>query len=201
MVNKTEHIFWVLIFWGVFPIMFFLAGWWISIGKVPENKIFIFAFAGLGLGILIDIILFKKIWNNIFNFGNFLLVLVCLFYSVCIFGFFMGVSVFNLIMGIVAGAYIARKSGFNNISKEDFKRQIHFVSVFTSVVMFLVCSASAFLALFDKYTVSSIKGVFGFEIPYLSLVFIIIFGGLLLIVFQYFLTKGSGILFYKNMKQ
>jgi len=197
--TKFDQIFLGIIYGFIFPILFFLIFWWVSIPLVPEKQIFIFAFSGLGLGIIIDLVFLKFLIKNSYRIKGIYLILVYIFYSIGYFGFFMGVPIFNLFLGIPAGIFIARKSVILNLSTKESNQEIERISKITSGIMLVICLISATIALNDIYTVSGLKGMLGLMFPISQelLVGLIIVGGIVLIIGQYFVTKYSYLLVRK----
>jgi len=185
---------WILgiVFGAVIPIFTFLLFWWSSLPFIKNNKVvMIIAISGLLFGLLIDFIIKHFLGNNYFKISLKVLIGVYIFYSTCLFGFFMGVPIFHPILGIIAGYYWGRRLIFQQANNETIQREIRKVSIFTSLIISLICLLSATIALIDKYTASNLKGMFNlsFDITLPMLLGFIIIGGLFLIGFQYWLTK------------
>lgn len=193
-----DKIFFGIIFWAVLPISLFLIGWWGTVDRVPENRIIYFAFGGLLLGIILNFFFFRKIILNLFELQNSTLSIIYIFYSMCIFGFFMGVPIFNILLGIPAGYYIARRCTFLRKEPGIAEHYIKQVAVFTSIVMFVLCVFSASIALSDPFTPGSLKSMLhlNFDISRMMLFIIIIGGGAILIGLQYYLTKLTAKIIY-----
>ena len=182
--NKIETYLNGFVFGAVFPILLFLAGWWTSfLFRVPENRIFIFVLTGLASGLLIDVFLLKKWMKHIYDIDSKILMMIYMFYAVGFFGFFMGVPVFNIILGIFAGVHLGRKSRHFNLSEETVNKVIRSGSLFTALVMGLICIGSAYFALKDPYTAANLRGMFKihFEITHKMLLGLIVFGGVFLV--------------------
>lgn len=192
--NKIETYLNRFVFGAVFPILLFLAGWWTSfLFRVPENRIFFFALAGLASGLLINVFLLKKWMKHIYDIDSKILMMIYMFYSICFFGFFMGVPVFNIIPGIFAGFYLGRKSSHFNLAEETVNKVIRSGSLFTTLVMGLICIGSAYFALKDPSTAANLQAMFKvhFEITHEMLFGLIVFGGVFLVTIQYLLTKWA----------
>ena len=85
------------VLFGAVPIIIcFLAGWWISIPFVPESLIYLFALTGFVVGVLVDLVFLKTWIRNAYSMQPIVWMIIYLFYSVGMFGFFMGVPVFNI---------------------------------------------------------------------------------------------------------
>lgn len=193
--KKAEKIIMAVIFGGVPPIFLFLAGWWGSINLVDTKYIFINAFTGLALGVAIDILLFRKQLKNVYDNGYGIPAIVYLFYSICVFGFFMGFPVFNLFVGIMAGIFIGRKLFYELDSNDILISTIKKASAFTAAVMAAICFASAYIALKDPVdTARNLEGMFNLRPFFVTtpiIICIIVIGGLVLILTQYLLTKAA----------
>jgi hypothetical protein len=196
-----DKIFFGLIFGAVLPVTLFLAGWWGTFRIVPENRIFIFAFSGFAIGLIIDLFFIKKVISNLYNLKISNLILIYIFYTVCMFGFFMGVPVFNVLLGIPSGYYIAKRCISKGLEKTESEKYFKQTALFTMVIIFFVSVSSASIALIDPYTSQGIKGMTGmnFEITKTMLVTGIITGGILLVLFQYYLTKFTAKIIYSKL--
>jgi len=202
--GKFEKFSITIIFGAVMPVFLFLAGWWGSIGRVSENMISVAALAGLASGVMVDILFFRKWLRNVYDTDMKILMIIYLFYSICIFGFFMGVPVFNLLAGIVGGMFAGRKLYYDNASINKVKCNIKRLCSFTSAVMLAICLASAYFALKDPGdTARNLEGMFNigkFSINTGIVVGIIVIGGFALIIFQYWLTKKAAMIVYNKGK-
>lgn len=191
--GKMESCMIGILLGAIFPIMLFLTGWWVSIGLVAENDIFKFAFLGLGVGVLIDLVFLKKWVGNAFNLNKVILVLIYLFYSFCIYGFFMGLPVPNTAMGIIAGLCMGRKMYHQKADGKEFDRNVKVTSIVTTIVMTLICLSSALLALGETSLPAELEAMFhlNFEVTWQMIIAMIVLGGTTLILSQYWLTKKA----------
>ena len=180
-------------FGAVFPIFFFLAFWWISIGLVSEWLVPLCALFGLAAGLLADLVFFRKNFIAVFNIRAVWLTAIFVFYSVCTFGFFMGVPVFNLAPGILAGYYMGIRLRIQKADPNETKKQIRKTSLFASGILAFICAASAWLALKNPAdTARNLEGMFGLDsgaVTIAVILGIILAGGAVLILAQYWLTK------------
>lgn len=189
--TKLDKLFLSLILYPIFPILFFLVFWWISVPYIQEQYVYISALLGICLGILIDIFFVKKYISKGYDLNNISLILIYLFYSVCIFGFFMGVPVFNILLGIPAGIYTARKIYYKNIKEKE--KLITNTCIFTSIAMLFICISSAVIALLSESTISDLTGMLNLQFVLTPLILRIgiVIGGIFLVILQYFVTKIS----------
>lgn len=94
-------------------------------------------------------------------------------------------------MGFVAAYYFGTRLISKKVQPEIHSRHIHQVSLFTALVMALICASSAFIALTDRFTGNNLQGMLGldFEVTQVMIYVLVIVGGFGLIVFQYYITK------------
>lgn len=177
---------------GLFlPIFCYLLFLWISFMMgCNENTIILYSFIGLCIGFIADFIL-GRIWkSNIYEIAEWLLVVIYGFYSICLFGFFMGVPVFQVFLGMLAGYYWSKRLLFLTKPKETFKSEIKRISGFSAFIMTIICLCSATIALIDNYTIANLTGMLHlpFEMTKTHLVLLIVLGGVFLVYAQYWLT-------------
>jgi len=188
MLNRLEMILYKIIFWGLVPLILFLSGWWLSIGRIAEQKIFSVAFAGLGLGILIDVFFLKPTLKSLETLRPKTLKFIYVFYSIMTLGFFMGVPVFNLFLGILAARFMVRVGLYQGLSDVKMKYMIEKTAKFVTIVLVGICIISAMIALKDPAdTAINIQLMLnvGFEVTPLMIYGLIIFGGAILVYLQY----------------
>src|SRR5512145_3034430 len=110
MSSKLEHFGLGLLLGPIAPLIAFLGMWWSTYyASLPEKWIAVGALAGLTLGILTDVVFLKRWIDRAGQFGFKFWVALYLFYSMGVFGFFMGVPVFNVLLAIPAGFVVATK--------------------------------------------------------------------------------------------
>jgi hypothetical protein len=191
MINRLEMILYKVMFWGVLPTILFLAGWWSSIGLQDNQEIFSIAMGGLGLGILIDALVLKHKLKSLETLKPWVLMSVYVFYSIMVLGFFMGVPVFNLFLGILAGRFMGRVGLFLGHTKDKMNSVIHTTALFVSAVMVGVCAISGWIALIDPLdTAVNLQGMLGlnFEVTEMMVYGLVVIGGIGLVALQYGVT-------------
>jgi len=191
MINRLEMILYKAAFWGVLPVTLFLAGWWSSISLGDNDAIFSIAMGGLGLGILIDAVVLKPKLKSLETLKPSTYRGVYIFYSIMTLGFFMGVPVFNLLLGSLAGRFIARVGLFRSYAPEKMRSLIKSTALFTSMVLLGICLISGWIALKDPLdTAINLQGMFGlgFTMTPMMIYGLVIVGGIGLIIVQYFIT-------------
>jgi hypothetical protein len=189
--NKIDRIFFDFMFGLVLPVFGFEVAVWLTfVSGSAERTIFISALLAFSVGIFISLLIRFILKPDNYKIPVPVLILVYLFYNVCILGFFMGVPVFNLAAGALAGYYWSKRI-INRNELNNSRRDIQRVSVFTSSVTAVVCLTSAIVALLSKSTPEDLKGMFhlNFDITRPLLVSLITIGGLMLVGLQYYLTR------------
>jgi len=183
---------------GAVPIIIcFLAGWWISVPLVPESWIFLFALAGFLVGLIIDI-LFLRTWiKTAYLMKPIVWMMIYLFYSFGMFGFFMGVPVFNVALALPAGFFIGGWLVYNGADSTRMKKAARYSALFTTSVLAFICTASATIALVSYSTASDLQGMFGLQITPVMIVGIILSGGIFILILQWWLTFWSVELSYR----
>jgi hypothetical protein len=113
----------------------------------------------------------------------------------------MGVPIFNIFIGVLTGWYIGRRLKVAKVKSEDFEIFLKKVNIFNIAFLTTICICSALIALSDPTTESNIEGMFGipFTITHNMIWGIIIVGGVLLIITQYWLLNYSARMAYKKI--
>lgn len=195
--NRFDRVFGELIIGALIPAVSICAFWWTSyllgINMIP------WFIAGAAAGIVLDVIFLDKLVKRFYHFNPIVLVVIYIIYSVGFFGFFMGVPVFNTALGIIAGLYVGRKMRVSGQNKERYKTEIKKAMIFSSIILLLICIASAYLALTDPYTKGNLEGMFklNFELTDTIIWAVIILGGLGLLALQNILLVYAGAKGYK----
>lgn len=175
---------------AVFPLFFFFFFWWGSYFLGLVDYIPFLSVGGLLLGVLINVLVLKSWIHNYLSLTFPLFTAVYIFYSLAVFGFFMGIPLFNLIPAVLGGYYYGRKLTVQNTKESRIIKIRKKVSVFTSAVMFFICALSALLALTDTHTGNNLKEMLGlnFEVTNEIIIGIIIIGAVFLILINYLFT-------------
>ena len=181
-----------LIIGGAFPLLCGLLSViaWFYLDK-SENRPVIYLIAGLLLGLIIDLKFLKGWIKHRFDLPLWYIAGIYIFYNICIYGFFMGFPVFNALLGLIAGYYFGNRICSKQIQPAMQSKLINQVSLFTGLIMTLICVSSGIIGLTDESIGENIRGMLGlnFEITK-TVVFTIIFvGGFGLIISQYFITR------------
>ena len=192
MFPKVETILLGTIFGGVFPILCFLIGWWGSIPFVSESTIKYYALGGLLVGIVIDILYLGRWLVNAYRLNLVWMAVIYLFYSIGIYGFFMGVPVFNFLMGLFAGYYMGLRTLEEQRAPAEAEQIFKRTGLFASSIMAIACCASIWLAATDATTAANINGMFALKQPLSQEVILTLsgIGGIVLVVLEFFITRA-----------
>ncbi len=114
-------------------------------------------------------------------------------YMVGLFGFFMGVPVFNILPGILLAFICGVAAREEDTPADEFARKLRQVNVIALAILALFLAASAVVALEDPYTAGNLEGMLGLsEVTQGTIILIISVGGLGLMVVQWLLAHFVG---------
>ena len=193
MKSKLEKIARGIILAPLAPIAGLLGFWWIGYAVLPEKWIPLFTIAGFLLGLLADIFILKYLLSRAGKMPVIFWMVVFVFYTIGIFGFFMGVPIFNALLSVPAGFVIGARLASENADRIQVRKVMRDTALFTTGILFLVCIASAFFALSSPSTPNDLRGMLGlkFEVTQSMVIGLIVIGGILLLAFNAILTAAS----------
>jgi hypothetical protein len=191
MKTKIEHFALGLILAPLAPITGLLGFWWTSYALLPERWISFCAFSGLALGILADIFILKKRITRAYQFGMIFWITIFLFYTVCVFGFFMGMPVFNTALAIPAGFIVGGKLARKTADRSQVRTVALRTCIFTTIVLAFICATSAILALSEATLPAELEGMLAlpFTVTWGMIWGIILVGGTGLLAINWLLTS------------
>jgi hypothetical protein len=187
----TERLF-LLLMIGLLPVVvLFLLGWWGSLYITSEENIKFFALGGLMLGLLIDILFLRRWVRKAYSLPVGWFVVFYLFYSVCMFGFFMGMPILNVLIGLVGGYYVGLCLRSANKDKAEVEQAAKRTALFAAGVMAVVCLASWMLAFLEPTIAANVQGMLKLEqaLSRERILAYSAFGGVGLVIVEYFLTR------------
>ncbi len=192
LLDGVERLYLQVMIGLVPPILFLLAGWWGSLPFVAEDSIKFFALGGLLLGLFMDILFMRRWIRKAYTLPVSWFAAIYLFYSVGMYGFFMGVPIFNLLLGIMGGYYVGICLRHARKEKDEVEQVARRTALFAAGVMALVCLASWVIAYRDPSTAANINGMFHLSNPLSreSILLFSAFAGVGLVALEYFITRA-----------
>jgi len=189
------------------PVSLFVLCWWVAaaltiygVVSIPESGIAAAAFAGLGLGILLDILCLKNWITRFYSLDVKLTVLAYLFWSAMAVAFFMGLPLGNIALGTLAGFYLGRKQYHARASRNLFARSARNVSIFTALVTGAEALPIGIMALREQTVVAALRAIVGldrFVTTGLMGMGLVGTGCLVLMVVQFWCTRTAAALAFR----
>lgn len=180
-----------LLFGSIFPAI--LIGIFILIWYIFDRGTDLLGFVvtiGFLLGLLIDVFYLKKWTKQRYKLPISLMIFLFIFFNLIALVIGLGIPIFNLLIGAIAGYYMANRLYYSKIEEEEHPKLIKqtiSLSVGMIVVMVII---SGFIAFINPQISNNIKMVLGLgALTKGAIVAIIIIGGALLAVSQYHITK------------
>lgn len=191
-VLKIVESFMLYVFFGLVPVMaIFMAtvlfaaivfgketlGPWILLGMLP--------------GVLIDALFLKRWVKNAYQMNSKVIGGLYVFYSVCALGFFMGIPIGCIFLGVLAGVYAGREvslAGNNQINSRNYFRR---VAIFSSAVMVLICALITLWAIVGQMIGYEIEFPVSFVLTAPIFWAVVFTGGAFLVLLQYWLTSKA----------
>jgi hypothetical protein len=175
------------------PVVLMLSFWWSSIPFVRNNNKLIFYLALLGFvtGMILDFTILRRFLLKLFSLPLLPLVAIEIFYSIMVYGFFMGFPVFNSFVGILGSYIVARKCFYEHASQKEAVRNVKYILMISTVILFALCICSAFLALRETTICSQVRGMLNlsFNLTIKMIWGLILVGGSMVLIFQYYISK------------
>lgn len=178
----------------VAPVTLVLAGWWGALGVLGDGPWVMWAAAGgLVLGGALDVTLLRRWLDTLYDLPAPVLLLVAVFYSVMVYGMFMGFPVVNLLVGITGGFVVGRRAATLGETVRVASLERRRVCLVASALMAVLCCVTAWLALSDPYTASDVRGMLGlgFTPSADQLRLLAATGGAALVVVEYAATAAA----------
>ena len=199
--RKFDKVFGAVIWGFMLFVVPFCAVWWTFYTLTKDVTIIgLGCILGAVSGIVLNVLFQKKLAAHPYNQKTWVSVLLLILYSVGIFGFFMGVPIFNILAGALAAVYVGRQAKILGWDMSHFTIQLKRTQFLLFIVLFVICAASAYLALSDSHTAANLEGMFslGFSLTQPMLVAVILVGGALLLMFQAALVKVLAYFSYRG---
>lgn len=180
-------------FFGFLPVLFCVAAaGFANVVFLEEKGIGYWALGGLCVGLIIDVMFVKSWINRAYQMNGKILAGIYIFYSVFALGLGMGVPIFNFVLCIAAGLYIARKMHFAEAEEQARKQAFKRMARFCAGVMVLICCLIMLWAIAGQmigYRVETPLVSFTLTVPIFFAV--VLTGGSFLVLLQYWLTSAA----------
>jgi hypothetical protein len=183
----SRKLFTIVLYQAPIPLALFLLSWWISNSFTSELWALLIGLVGLILGLWInqELILpfqFYKVKKRI-------LALIYLFFSIASLGFFMGVPIFNILLGMLAGNYLSIRVLRIFRSKKTMLKHLKQGALYTAIVLFIMVLFASLLVGSDiENTLLIAQRVLHYPISIKMFYLVIGVGGVFIVVVQYFVT-------------
>ena len=182
-----RKLFTIVLYQTPIPMSLFLISWWISSTFVNDLKALLFAVGGLIVGLwlnkeLIIPFQFYKIKKRV-------LAVIYVFFSITVLGYFMGIPVFNLLLGFLAGNYLSIRVMSNYKVEREIIKNFKAGALYTSFVLLLITLLAWFMAMTDiDNSLQTANNVLGTTLTKERFVMLITVGGAFIVIIQYFIT-------------
>ena len=191
--TKFDKFISMIIIGVLAPTILLVLFWWGSIPFVEDDSLIMcFAYVGLVTGIVLDFTLFKKHLSRLFQLPLFLLIGIALYYSLMVYGFFMGFPLFNVLVGIASVYIMAKRAVFTRQSQSERSKSIRHTFIFSAGLLFFFCVCTALLALGEPTITDEVQGMLGlpFSVTTGMIWTLILAGGAFLLLLQYLISRS-----------
>jgi hypothetical protein len=114
-----------------------------------------------------------------------------IFYSVCALGFFMGIPIGCIFLGVLAGVYAGRKVSLAGNSQINNRNYFRRVAIFSSAVMVLICALITLWAIVGQMIGYEVEFPVSFVLTAPTFWAVVFTGGAFLVLLQYWLTSKA----------
>lgn len=167
------------------PVSLMLLGWWGTLALLGDSPLIPWAaLGGLALGLVLDFAVIGSRLDSLNALPTAALTGIAVFYSVMIFGLFMGFPVPVLLVSIGWGFVAAHPRG---VRAGQTRPRVHAASYRSALVMLVACTATAWLAFGEPTITSEVRGMLGLsaELSLSLLGMLSLLGGLGLVFMSY----------------
>jgi hypothetical protein len=192
--KRFDKFFSAVVLGTIAPVTLMLTLWWGSVPFLKEQSqmILFLALSGFILGAVLDCTLLRRFLFRLFELPLSAFVVIEIFYSIMVYGFFMGFPVFNIFVGILGGYAVAKRGALLRTPMAEAIRSNRRINRFSAVLLLFFCTCSAVLALRESTICSQVKGMLNLPFPVtmpMIWAFILTGGGVLLLL-QYLVAKN-----------
>jgi len=183
-----RKVFAIAIYQTPIPLTLFFSFWWITNSFVNEWIAISLGFLGLFLGL----------WLNS------VLVLPYQFFKIIILGLFMGVPIFNILLGVFAGNYLAMRIISYIKDEKDIGKSIHQGASFSALVILIISILAGLMAFVDIETyLQTFTSLTHIPINGEKFLLILVIAGIIGVLLQYLITRFTAytMLHFHNYKK
>ncbi len=182
-----RKIFTILIYKTPLPVSLFLLLWWFSNSFLSSLVSLLIGLAGLATGLFLNYVLVQPV--QFYHIKKRILGLIYLFFSIAFMGFFMGVPIFNLLLGVLAANYLSIRVLSNKRDEKNIMHNLKQGAVFTALVLMLMFILS-FCCLNIDYSnyISFIDNITPINVKKINLPLVFFILSLIIVLVQYYLT-------------
>ncbi len=185
-----RKLFTVVLYKAPIPLALFLLAWWFS-----------HLFTSGWLAFLIGALwFFIGLWLNselvlpyqFYRIKKRFLVLIYLFFSIAMLGFFMGIPVFNLLLGVLAGNYLSIRVLYPYSSKTTIKKNLVQGAWFTALSLLGITLFAGIIAISDmENSLLLAQNLLQTQLSKKLFLLLLTLGAVFLTLFQFVLTLFS----------
>ena len=183
------------------PLLVSVIFWWsaallhMGITDFPPGMVIASALTGLGLGLLLDVLFFRRWVQRFYTASLWLMTVVYLSLSTVAVAFFMGLPVGTIALGVFAGVYVGRRGGHLHIDGISVLPILRKTALVTASITAMTALPIGILALREQDILrmlenlsgidgASLRGPAGFAL--ISMLCILLF------LIQYWSSKKAG---------
>lgn len=172
----------------IVPVMLFLTGWWIPYLLGVSELVPVLASIGFVLGVIADVTLLRHRLDSLYRLPVAAQAAIATFYTVMIYGFFMGLPVPVLLVSIGWGYAVVTALAAGDADP----RRARWAARGSAALMLVACLATAWLAFREPWIAGEVRGMLGlsFTPSLVSLVIASVLGGLGLVAIAYVIPKA-----------
>jgi hypothetical protein len=178
---------------AITPVALMLAGWWGSLGLLGDSPWIPWAtLAGLAIGLVLDLTLLRRWLAGLYRLSRPALTAVAIFYSVMIYGFFMGLPIANLLVGAGWGFAVGRRHVGEDVRAGQPRNDVVYAASAAATIMFVLCCTTAWIALREPTIGWEMRGMLGlsFTPSWGEMSAVAVLGGFGLVVLGYSVTAS-----------
>ncbi|HML51989.1 MAG TPA: hypothetical protein PKD84_11390 [Propionicimonas sp.] len=168
---------------AITPVSLFLVGWWIPYLVGAVDLVAFLAPIGLVLGLIADATLLRNRLDRLYSLSVPIQAAIAAFYTVMIYGFFMGLPIPVLLVSLGWG-YVAVQTAAGGSAASG---QARWSAIGSAALMLAACAATAWLAFREPWIADEVRGMLGLTVtPSLAaLVLASAVGGMALVATAY----------------